>query len=341
MKIALWWCRWVPTLMASSLLAAAGGAVAASPAESAPAVRPAAERAGVQWLVRAHEASRRKTYAGTFVVLSASGATASSRIWHAGDGDQQVERMDALSGTPRTTFRHNAQVVTFLPESRIAKTEQRDAAGLFPHLMRVGPASVTQFYGVRHAGAERVAGFDTDVLQLQPKDTLRYGYRLWAEKKSGFAVQLQTLDGDGRILEQAAFSDLDLDAPVRADRLLQMMADTTGYRIEKAERTAASAAEEGWALKAPVAGFQPMDCFRRVPASSMPGSMQWIFSDGLATVSLFIEPYGTRPRQEWQNAMGVTQMLGRRVGADWWLVAIGEVPAQTLKAFAAALERRR
>jgi sigma-E factor negative regulatory protein RseB len=56
------------------------------------------------------------------------------------------------------------------------------------------------------------------VVELNPRDKLRYGYRIWSEKKSGLVVKLQTLDVDGRVLEQAAFSELQLDAPVQASR---------------------------------------------------------------------------------------------------------------------------
>ena len=51
-----------------------------------------------------------------------------------------------------------------------------------------------------------------------------------------------------------------------------------------------------------------------------------------------------RPRsatsQEGLFASGATQTLTRRI-QDWWLTAVGEVPPQTLKAFAQSLERRK
>ena len=69
--------------------------------------------------------------------------------------------------------------------------------------------------------------------------------------------------------------------------------------------------------------------------------VQWIFSDGLASVSLFVEEYdGKRHQQEGVFASGATHTLTRRV-QDWWVTAVGEVPSQTLKAFAVNLERRR
>ncbi|HEY0202235.1 MAG TPA: sigma-E factor regulatory protein RseB domain-containing protein, partial [Burkholderiaceae bacterium] len=65
-----------------------------------------------QWLRRINEASRQHSYMGTVVVLTATGDMSSSRIWHAGSAQLQVERVDALTGMPRTTLRRNDQVIT-------------------------------------------------------------------------------------------------------------------------------------------------------------------------------------------------------------------------------------
>jgi sigma-E factor negative regulatory protein RseB len=301
------------------------------------------ERSVSDLLVRMHEASRLRSYVGTFVVSSNNGAMSSARIWHACDGDQQVERVESLTGPPRSTFRRNEEVVTFLPESRVFRTERRESLGLFPNLLKSYESSIPEFYEARRIGGDRVAGFETEVVELAPRDNLRFGYRIWSERKSGLVVKLQTTDAEGNVLEQAAFSELQLDAPVRIDKLSRMMSVPEGWRVEKAEALKTSAAAEGWQLKAPVAGFQSISCYKRpvpgAPASN--GTLQWIFSDGLAAVSLFVEAYDRqRHVQEGLFSSGATQTLTRRV-QDWWLTAVGEVPPQTLKAFAQSLERRK
>lgn len=297
------------------------------------------ERSVSEWLLRMHEASRRRSYAGTFVVSSAAGALSSARIWHACEGDLQMERVESLTGMPRSTFRSNDEVLTFLPDSKVVRSEKRESPGLFPHLLTSSENSIPEYYSARRAGSDRVAGFDTEVVQLAPRDNLRFGYRIWSEKKSGLVVKLQTLDTEGGVLEQAAFSELQLDAPVRMDKLAQMMASTEGYRIEKADVVRTTAAAEGWSLRTAVAGFKPMSCYKRPAAEN---TMQWIFSDGLASVSLFVEPYD-RQRHGQEGlfaAVGATQTLTHRI-QDWWVTAVGEVPPHTLKAFAQSLERRR
>jgi sigma-E factor negative regulatory protein RseB len=314
-----------------------------------PAVQAHHDRSISEWLMRMHDASMKKrAYIGTFVVSSGA-SMSSARIWHVCEGDQQMERVENLTGTPRSTFRHNDQVVTFLPEAKVARSEKRESLGLFPDLLKSTDTAIPEFYAAKLVGSERVAGFDADVVLLQPKDSLRFGYRVWSEKKSGLVVKLQTLDTDGRVLEQAAFSELQLDAPVRMDKLAQMMGNTEGYKVEKPELVKTTPAAEGWVLKSPVAGFKPLSCYKRSVAPAGSGApentLQWVFTDGLASVSLFVEAYDRqRHLQEMMMAMGATQTLTRRLSdktGDWWLTAVGEVPPQTLKAFAQSLERRK
>ena len=325
--------RWALVLWAGSVLGMA--AAQGVPGKYAEGKR-SQERSIGEWLVRMHEASRHN-YVGTFVVSSNSGAMSSARIWHACDGELQVERVESLTGARRSTFRRNDEIVTFLPESKVARTERRESIGIFTDLVKGAESSIPEFYESRRTGDDRVAGFDADVVQLTPKDNLRFGYRIWSEKKTGLVVKTQTVDAMGAVLEQAAFSELQLDAPVRIEKLAQMMAVPEGWRVEKSQATRTTPEAEGWALRSQVAGFKPKSCYKR-PAE---GVLQWIFSDGLASVSLFIETYDRRRHgQESLFAGGATHTLTQRI-QDWWLTAVGEVPPQTLKAFAQSLERRK
>jgi sigma-E factor negative regulatory protein RseB len=213
-------------------------------------------------------------------------------------------------------------------------------------LLRSEDASFAEYYTLKTAGTERLAGQDADVAQLLPKDQLRFGYRIWSEKKTGLMLQLQTLAADGRLLEQSAFSEINLDAAVSMEKLAAMMARTEGYKVERPELIATTAQAHGWSLRKPVPGFRPMGCYQRVGAATGAepgrGMVQWIFSDGLATVSLFLEPFNpSRHTNEAEfDVGGATRTLTRRV-QDSWLTAVGEVPFAALIAFAQVLERKK
>lgn len=302
------------------------------------------------WLLRVHEASKHRAYTGTFVV-SAGGNLASARIWHVCDGTQQVERVEPLSGVPRSIYRRNDQVVTLYPGSKVAVLETRESLGLFPALLKSPDAStIGAFYNFKVLGTERLAGFEAEAIALTPKDPWRYGYRVWSEKRSGLVLQLQTLDANGRVVEQSAFSELQLDAPVKMAQLVQQMETPAGYRVSRPALRAVTPDSLGWSLTVPVPvpGFRSAGCFNRATAGgsadapALPDVMQWIFTDGLATLSLFVEPFDNRRHQrEGATASGgATHIVTRKLG-EWWMTAVGEVPAATLIAFASALERKK
>ncbi|WP_240787184.1 MucB/RseB C-terminal domain-containing protein [Ramlibacter rhizophilus] len=289
------------------------------------------------WLSRVEAAPRKHNYIGTMVVSAGAGAMSSARIWHACTADLQVERVDALTGPARSSLRRDDRVVTLLPDQKLVRIERHDALGRFPDLLRSTGAAIADFYGVRPAGTERVAGFEADVVQLAPKDAHRFGYRVWTERRTGLVVKLQTLGHEGGVLEQAAFSELQLDVPLRPEKLIRMMTPPAGWRVERNEAVKTTAAAEGWQLKPGVPGFEAMDCYRRGEAA---GAMHCVFSDGIAAVSLFVEPAQPgKPTREGVLAAGATHTLMRRL-QDWTITAVGEVPPQTLRTFVQSLERR-
>lgn len=297
-----------------------------------------------EWLRRMHEASKNRAYIGTYVV-SSGGQLQSAKIWHVCEAGQQTERVETLTGAPRSTFRHNEQVVTFLPDQKLVRHEKREALNSFPEIVQSSDHRISDFYKLKLEGTERVAGVDADVAVLVSKDAMRFGYRVWTEQKKGLVVKLQTLDVDGRMLEQAAFSELLMDAPVKMEKLLQMMGKVEGLRAEHPTIVKTTASAQGWYLPSSVAGFKPISCYKRSAsagaASLSEDSMHWVFSDGLASVSLFVESYDRqRHTKESGTSMGATHTLTRHIGS-YWLTAMGEVPMVTLKQFANGLERKK
>jgi sigma-E factor negative regulatory protein RseB len=298
-----------------------------------------------QWLARQQEAVSQRSYTGTFVVTAAD-RLSSARIWHVSEGMQQMERVDALSGAPRSVFRRNDEVLTLLPQSRMAISEKRQSLGQFPDWLGRADASIAQFYFLRPLGLDRVAGWEAEVARLVPKDAWRFGYRVWTERVSGLILKLQTIGLDQNLLEQAAFSDLQLTSSISMGRLSAMMNDVQGYRVKKSELIPTTADQEGWDWKASVPGFRLVSCHKRVGAQGLPNgsALQCVCSDGLASVSVFIESFDAlrhaRPISHDAFSMGATRMQMQRVG-DWWLTAVGEVPQPTLYQLARGFERKK
>jgi sigma-E factor negative regulatory protein RseB len=303
------------------------------------------------WLMRIHEAASQRNFQGTFVV-TAGGAASSARIAHFCEGNNQYERIDSLDGQARHVFRYNDHVHTLWPQSRVATVEQREPLSSFPSLLQSGDDRISELYEVRQQGVERVAGHDANVLSVKPRDASRFGYRLWSDQASGLLLRSDVLGERGELLESSAFSDVTIGVKTQADMVLGPMKKLDGYRVLRPTMTPTKLEAEGWTLRPNVAGFVQVSCVKRPldgaaqddprGASSSPvQAVHTIFSDGLTYVSLFIEPFNAeRHSKPVSTAAGATHTLMRRQG-DWWLTVVGDVPASTLRAFAAGLERKR
>ncbi|GAA4428246.1 sigma factor AlgU regulator MucB [Acidovorax lacteus] len=298
-----------------------------------------------QWVERMRADPCARTYTGALVVSAASGAMTSSRMWHACIDGLPVVRVEPQTGVPRVVFRHGDEVRTFNLQARTVRVEPREPARGFPAVPLLSGAAVSQHYGVKLLGSERVAGAIADGVAFVPQDAWRFGYRFWIERDSGLVLKLQTVGPDGRMLEQTAFSQLDLKSPVRAEELLQSVQSFQGFQIEmpSIRRTAAEA--EGWVLRQIPPGFVSLGCFLRQasPKGDTAPVLQCVYSDGLASVSVFLEDLSPqRPADKAQTAsIGATHLWAQRVKGDAWTTVVGEVPLATLRAFAHHIERLR
>lgn len=337
------WRRWWAPVVAWTVLTLAGAAAAGPPA-GAPLTRAEVR----EWLLRIHDAARRNNFQGTFVV-SAGGQVASARIVHYCEGPHQFERIESLDGQMRKVFRHNAVVTTVWPASRTAVVEHRETISTFPGLLHSDGERLTDHYDVHRLGVDRVAGHEADVLAIKPRDALRYGYRLWSERKTGLLLRAEMLDEHEQVLESSAFSDVSIGVKPQPEAVLGPMKRLDGYKVARPEMAKTSFEQEGWTFRGKVPGFRQVSVVRRGlktgvgPQAEEPAPaavLQAIFSDGLAHVSLFVEPYDAQPhRKEMLVSMGATHTLTQR-HKDWWITAVGEVPPAGLRLFVQGLERR-
>ena len=298
------------------------------------------------WLMRIHDAAGRQNFQGTFVV-SSPGNVASARMAHFCDGSNQYERIESLDGARRDVYRHNETVHTLWPAKGVAVVEQRTLPASFPALLQSGGDGVAEWYEVEPRGEERVAGHAADVLLVKPKDSYRYGYRLWSDKASGLLLRADVLDPRGEVLETSAFSDITIGIRSRPESVLQPMKRLDNYRVLRPVLSPTRLESEGWSMRGSAPGFRLVSCVKRqMERPGTPGDpdghrvLQAIYADGMTYVSVFIEPFReNRHTGPVATVTGATQILSVRHG-DWWITAVGDVPPATLRLFATALERR-
>jgi len=241
--------------------------------------------------------------------------------------------------------RHNDAVHTLWPQKRLAVIEKRETLAAWSTTPQtVDPKALDQ-YELRPGGTARVAGREATVFMLEPRDTLRYAQRLFADQASGLMLRADVI-GPGAerpVIESTAFSEIEIGVKPQPETVLKAIRKIDEYRIVRPQQKRTTLEAEGWALARPVAGFRLAGCLRRgmETAGETEPVLQAVFSDGLTHVSVFLEAYDSRRhRGEMQARQGATATLMRRQG-EHWVTVVGDVPPSTLQLFAEAIERRR
>jgi sigma-E factor negative regulatory protein RseB len=358
--------------LASVCMAAPAGAQTAaqtsttSPAQSTTAVTTQAE--GKLWLQRIQAAAARANYQGT-LVTSAGGGMSSSRVLHVVVGDNTYEMLESLDGKQQRMLRHNDSVHTLWPQTKLAVLEKRQTLAAWSTTPQAVDPLAFEHYELRREASARLAGRDAVVFLLEPRDTLRYAQRLWADRDTALllradvlgtvapataataAAAAQASTGAGAaqpqtIIESTAFSAVDIGIKPQPDVVLQAMQRLDGYRLLRPQQRQTQLDAHGWLLARPVPGFKLVGSVLRgmenlgASAGGAEAVLQTVFTDGLTHVSLFAEPYqAALHRAESQHQQGATASLTLRRG-EHWFTAVGDVPLATLKLFALAMDRR-
>jgi sigma-E factor negative regulatory protein RseB len=294
------------------------------------------------WLDRIHEAAQRESYEGVFVYQRGN-FVQSSRIAHyAVRGDGEFESIESLDGPPRKLLRHDDDLYTFVPERHLCVIEKRLNRDAFPALIGESGAQVLSVYDPKLLSSDRVAGLDAQVIELDPKDTYRFAYKLWADAKTGLLLRVQTLDASGRVLEQMAFSQVRIGVPAQKAAIVAGMHNTNGWTVVRPPVSTIDMEAQGWHIAPDVPGFHRIRELRRPMAAREAGAPpipvdQAVFSDGLSTISVFVEPVEKNSRKEGSGSTGATHVLVTRY-RDYWVTVLGEVPQATLQRFASAIE---
>jgi len=293
---------------------------------------------GLALLQRIAQGSEQLTYSGTFVYRS-GGKVDTSRIAHSLNDGLESERIEALDGSPREVLRAGSEVKCFFPEEKLVIIENRSSQRGFPALLPAGLGSLPEYYAIRSGGQGRVAGLKSRAVLLEPRDALRYGHEFWMDAASGLLLKANLIGEHGEILESFAFTQVKIGGTLEKGALNARF-DSERMRIQQVRAIELKPEEMDWSFRTLLPGFRKVAAMKRQTAPESPESLHVIFSDGLASISVFIEPGGSTGEAETVTTVGPVNVYRRQVG-EHRVVVMGEVPALAVKRLGDGIERRR
>lgn len=267
------------------------------------------------WLARMAAAHAEREYDGTFIYVH-DGRIETMRVVHTIGPEGPRDAVSSLTGEPREVVRADGEL----------RTSGNGVTTVLPS----GPAVVFNgspsdalrdgtHYRVGVIGEDRVAGYATTVVEARPSDGFRYAYRLWIERDSGLLLRSALSAEDGTTIEQLMFTTLAL-RPAGA---------APGRPATTAVPTLAGPRFS-----------QPLPDGFRLVATPPPqgGRRHFLYSDGLANVSLYVEPLA-RGVEPITGALrrGAINLYGH-VARDRQVVVVGDVPVNTAHRIAVSLD---
>jgi sigma-E factor negative regulatory protein RseB len=293
------------------------------------------------WLQRMNQAARSVNFSGVFVYES-RGRSETSRVTHLVDASGDHEKIETLEGgPPREIVRTNDEVMAYLPQDRLIIIDRAET-GRFPGRLLNAIGALSDYYTIRLGDTGKLADRDVQQIVLEPRDEMRYGHELWLDVASGLLVKARVINEKGGAVEQFSFKELTVGANVDRDSVKPRYNKATDWRVVNARGQDVRAEDINLRFRGLPSGFRQVSFVRRPLKRDGPEAFHAVFSDGLATISVFIEPQAGRtmsmpPSTASAGAIGIY----KRGLADYQITAIGEVPLRALQRAADGVELRK
>ncbi|MCC5882962.1 MAG: MucB/RseB C-terminal domain-containing protein [Halomonas sp.] len=196
-----------------------------------------------------------------------------------------------------------------------------------------GPASpagiarhIDRYYRLSMGSDERMANRSAVRLDIEPIDGMRFGHRLWLDEQTALPLKRELIDDRGRVVE--TFQLTELQAPT----LYQ-----NGVVLDAGLMPPQQPWQAGWLPN----GFLDQSVDTHTDRHD-PQVGHRIYSDGLSTLSMFVEPIeeGRERLIPGLHRLGISLAVVRHVaieGRPMQVVVMGELPPRVLAQVAESL----
>lgn len=301
--------------------------------------------AALQLIDRMGRAAKSLNYEGVFVYLRNNQLKA-VRVIHKTDEHGEYERLVSLNGVPREIIRNNELVTCILPDDKAVLVDEHRypdkvvAGGKNFHgnngLSRHLPSklkAMREHYRFSLGEPGRIAGRKAREIIIAPNDEYRYGYHLWVDNETGLLLKTIMMGEGGRALEQMMFTSLLLPEEIPDTKLVPAVTGREfSWREGEPLSTEAGDYESKWQIDWIPAGFTLVAHGRHLLANGQVPVEHLVYSDGLSSVSVFIERI-MRVQQSHLHGfsnMGAVNVYGT-IQALHYLTVVGEVPHITVE----------
>ncbi len=294
-----------------------------------------------QLLERMSAAAQMLNYSGTFVYQH-EGMLEAMQVVHVMDELGERERLFSLTGPKREVLRNNQVVTCILGDQQSVVVSKAMPRTPFPAGFPAELDALGQYYSFSIGDEDRVAGLDCRQIEVKPRDLYRYGRTLCVHEDSYLLLRSELNDADGQTIEQVLFTSVEFPDSIPDAELLPGLNDagfTWHRQPEQQPEPGSQPRDSVWEAMQVPPGFMLTDHRWHRLAEDQNGVEHWMYSDGLASVSIYIEKSGQEDDYSGIASRGAMNAYGTVVNG-YNITVVGEVPAQTVEVIAKSVQIR-
>jgi len=279
-------------------------------------------------LVNMIQAMSTLDYQGTLVIYR-NGKLDAMKLYHSVHDGVEQERLMALNSPMREIVRQADKVVCVYLDSNDVIIDHRPAQRSFLFDFPDDLQELSKYYRFDLGKRETIAMLPTQLVSIIPRDDFRYGGMIWISLDNFLPLKYELISTAGIPLEQVAFTDLVLGGDMPQSDLQALIAENTQRARHIHRLTRLPLTEAGFILENVPNGFHREFFARRKMHNREAYVQHMLLSDGLATVSVYMEKKD-KDLQSGFKTTGSTNFYTRDLDT-YQVTVMGEVPAKTVK----------
>ena len=253
-----------------------------------------AEISGWEWFERSQSSIRQYNFEASFVVIKPNQVD-SYRWVHGVQNNTEIEQLMPLEQSGVEILRRDQMVYYIAPEKTPLATNSSTIKEL-PALLYRDIAAIKTLYDAVPGGSAQLSGRSAQLLRLTPLQNDRPGYWMWLDSQTGFPLKIDTLTVQNEVLERWVVTHI-----LPHSTLPEALNVAASADLPQAAETlpTVSLPESPLELSWLPVGYQQV----AVAAAMVPQQVleQWLLSDGLHQVSVFVQPGASLPAQAFRD----------------------------------------
>jgi sigma-E factor negative regulatory protein RseB len=248
-------------------------------------------------------------------------------IIHGQVNEVSFTKIDSMDGQRREILKKANNLSCVFPDKKLVQIERQTTRTFFPSIRWPSKDRYVDNYQVMLAGSQRVTGRSCQIIRLNPRDQYRYAHEFCLDDQTHLLLKEATINISGTAIMTVEFTSLNFGLSISPNNFNTAYEQSKDWPHQEIMSIQAVNSELDVSVNPP-RGFESLGVFKSI-GNRQQNIEQEVFSDGLASVSVFIEPADSSQATEHIETLKDTLSYYSAQRSGMKITVLGEVPVDT------------